>query len=39
MPSELVAEVAAGRLRFDAAGKRLLKGLDEPVTILAVERG
>lgn len=35
---ELAAEAAMSGLRFDPAGKRLLKGFDEPVSILAVER-
>lgn len=44
VPNELLvtrelAEAAAGsRLRFEPAGKRMLKGFDEPVSLLTVER-
>jgi len=44
VPSELLVttEVAAGArsstLRFEPAGKRMLKGFDEPVALLTVER-
>jgi adenylate cyclase len=36
---EVVAETASGGLRFERAGKRLLKGFEEPVTLFTVERG
>ena len=35
---EVVAEAGSAGLRFAPAGKRLLKGFDEPVTLSAVER-
>jgi len=36
--AEVAAAASGSRLRFEPAGKRMLKGLDEPVTLLAVER-
>jgi adenylate cyclase len=36
---ELAAEARAPALRFAPAGKRMLKGFDEPVALLTVERG
>jgi class 3 adenylate cyclase len=36
--AEVAAEAGASGLRFGPAGKRLLKGFDEPVAVLAVER-
>jgi len=36
--ADVAAEVGASGLRFEPAGKRLLKGFDEPVALLAVER-
>jgi class 3 adenylate cyclase len=36
---EVAAEAGASRLRFEPAGKRLLRGFDEPVPVLAVARG
>jgi len=36
---EVVAEAGSSGLRFAPAGKRLLKGFDEPVTLSTVERG
>jgi class 3 adenylate cyclase len=36
---EVAAEAGASGLRFEPAGKRLLKGFDEPVTVLTVARG
>jgi len=44
VPKELLVTPAVanrsgfGRLAFQPAGKRLLKGFDEPVTLLTVER-
>jgi len=35
---ELAAEARAPALRFAPAGKRMLKGFDEPVALLTVER-
>jgi adenylate cyclase len=35
---ELRASVAGAGLRFDAAGKRMLKGFAQPVTLFAVQR-
>lgn len=35
---EVGAQVADPRLRFEPAGKRMLKGLDEPTTVLTVGR-
>jgi adenylate cyclase len=35
---EVAAEAGSAGLRFEPAGKRLLKGFDEPVTLLTVER-
>jgi class 3 adenylate cyclase len=36
--AEVAAEAAANGMRFAPAGKRLLKGFEEPVTLFAVER-
>jgi class 3 adenylate cyclase len=36
--AEVAAEAGAAGLRFEPAGKRLLKGFEEPVALLAVER-
>jgi adenylate cyclase len=36
--AEVAAEAGGSGLRFEPAGKRLLKGFDEPVALLAVER-
>jgi adenylate cyclase len=36
--ADVAAEAAGGALRFEPAGRRLLKGFDEPVTTLSVER-
>jgi adenylate cyclase len=36
--SEVATQAAAADLRFVPAGKRLLKGFEEPVTLFAVER-
>src|SRR5262249_25048502 len=35
---EVAARARADHLRFEPAGKRLPKGFDEPVTLLALER-
>jgi adenylate cyclase len=35
---EVAAEAGSPELRFEPAGKRLLKGFEEPVTLLTVER-
>jgi adenylate cyclase len=35
---DVAAEAHAGRFRFEPAGKRLPKGFDAPVTLLALER-
>jgi hypothetical protein len=35
---EVVAHAPASGLRFEPAGKRMLKGFDEPVALLTVER-
>jgi len=35
---EVAADAAAGGLRFPPAGRRMLKGFDEPVTLFTVER-
>ena len=35
---EVAAEARSAGLRFEPAGKRLLKGFEEPVTLLTVER-
>jgi adenylate cyclase len=35
---EVAAQVREHRLRFEPAGKRMLKGFDEPVAVLTVER-
>jgi adenylate cyclase len=35
---EVVAHAPAPGLRFEPAGKRMLKGFDEPVALLTVER-
>ena len=37
--TEVASQAAGPALRFEPAGKRLLKGFDDPVTLLAVERG
>jgi len=36
--TEVVAEASADGLRFEPAGKRMLKGFDEPVTLYAAGR-
>ena len=36
--AEVVAHAPAPELRFEPAGKRMLKGFDEPVALLTVER-
>jgi class 3 adenylate cyclase len=36
--AEVAAETASPTLRFEPAGKRMLKGFDEPIALLAVER-
>ena len=36
---ELPAAQAEAALRFEPAGKRMLKGFDAPVTLMTVERG
>jgi class 3 adenylate cyclase len=36
--AEVAAEAGAPGLRFEPAGKRLLKGFEEPIALLAVER-
>jgi class 3 adenylate cyclase len=35
---EVAANASTASLRFEPAGKRMVKGLDEPVTLLTVER-
>jgi len=35
---EVAAQVGGGGLRFEAAGKRMLKGFDDPVSVLTVAR-
>lgn len=35
---EVATHAAGGALRFEPAGKRMLKGLEEPVSLLTVER-
>jgi adenylate cyclase len=37
--AEVAAEGEGGRFRFEPAGKRLLKGVDEPVRLFTAERG
>jgi class 3 adenylate cyclase len=34
----LVAQAGGERLRFEPAGKRMLKGFDDPVTVYAAAR-
>ena len=34
----LAAEVTSDALRFAPAGRRMLKGIDEPISLLTVER-
>src|SRR5262245_35774616 len=36
--TEVASQAAAGGLRFEPAGRRMLKGFDEPVTLVAVAR-
>jgi class 3 adenylate cyclase len=36
---EVATNASTPSLRFEPAGKRMVKGLDEPVTLLTVERG
>jgi class 3 adenylate cyclase len=36
--SEEVAAGAGGSMRFEPAGRRMLKGFDEPVTLYAARR-
>jgi len=37
--AELAAAVQSGALRFEPAGKRMLKGFDDPIALLTVARG
>src|SRR5262249_27724587 len=37
--AEVAAEVRSPSIRFEPAGKRMLKGFEAPVTLLTVERG